>query len=295
MDASNDQLIPRQEAGELLRHAEHVEGLLVESAGPRDAQPVLVIHGGLPSEGCRPLLAQSSLCDHYRLIHYYRRGHAGSRVPRPGFDIADQVGDACGVLAALGTAPVHVIGHSVGVPIALQLALDHPELVRTVVAVEPAFVSRPQLGPWFEWVLTPVVTAYLAGDRAGAAARLLRLLDGPDYEEKFGATLGRGWQDRAGTALHGCLAVDFPGSMSWRLPPARAACIRQPALVLSGSNTLAQFACIADDLAAWLPAVSTAVVVGATHNVFGCQPESAAAAIARFLAAHQDSDVTDAA
>lgn len=294
MDTRDDQTQP-QIAVEPMGLVEHVDGLLVESIGPREAETVLVIHGGLPADGCRPLLGQSSLRDRYRLIHYYRRGHAGSRVPRPGFDIDDHVADACAVLAALGTAPVHVIGHSVGVPIVLQLALDRPELVRTVVAVEPAFVSRPQLGPWFEWVLTPIVTAYLAGDRAGAVSRLLRLLDGPDYEERLGATLGREWLHAATASMHGCLTVDFPGSMSWRLPRARAACIRQPALVMSGSHTLAQIACIADDLAAWLPSASTSVIVGATHNVFGCQPEAAAAAIARFLAAHEDSDVTDAA
>lgn len=294
MDARDDRQSQPQTAVEPMGQVERVDGLLVESAGPREAEAVLIIHGGLPSDGCRPLLAQSSLRDRYRLIHYYRRGHAGSPVPGPDFDIDDHVADACAVLAALGTAPVHVVGHSVGVPIALQLALDRPELVRTVVAVEPAFVSRPQLGPWFEWVLTPIVSAYLAGDRAGAVARLLRLFDGPDYDVKLASTLGREWLAAASAAVHGCLTVDIPGSMSWRLPRARAACIRQPALVMSGSHTLAQIACIADDLAAWLPSVSTAVVVGATHNVFGCQPEAAAAAIARFLAAHEDSDVTAA-
>jgi pimeloyl-ACP methyl ester carboxylesterase len=38
----------------------------------------------------------------------------------------------------MGIAPAHIVGHSFGAAVALNLTLRHPELVRTLVLAEPA-------------------------------------------------------------------------------------------------------------------------------------------------------------
>jgi 3-oxoadipate enol-lactonase len=53
-------------------------------------------------------------------------------------------GDAAALVRALGVAPVHVVGLSLGGLIAFQLAVDHPTLVRSLSIVNsgPAVVPR---------------------------------------------------------------------------------------------------------------------------------------------------------
>ena len=50
------------------------------------------------------------------------------------------------VLASLRVNRADVLGHSIGTLIAMHLALDAPELVRSLVLVEPTFASRPESG-----------------------------------------------------------------------------------------------------------------------------------------------------
>ncbi|MFI5008728.1 MAG: alpha/beta fold hydrolase [Solirubrobacterales bacterium] len=69
---------------------------------------------------------------HFDTIVYDHRGvGASSRVEAP-FTIADLATDAAGLLGALGVESAHVMGISMGGMIAQELALAHPELLRTL-------------------------------------------------------------------------------------------------------------------------------------------------------------------
>ncbi len=68
----------------------------------------------------------------FDVISYDHRGvGASSRVEAP-FAIADLAQDAAGLLGALGVESAHVMGISMGGMIAQELALGHPELIRTL-------------------------------------------------------------------------------------------------------------------------------------------------------------------
>lgn len=69
----------------------------------------------------------------YRVIRLDVRGHGASDKPRGPYRVEDFTGDAIAVLRTQGTGPVHVVGLSMGGMIALQMALDAPELVRSLV------------------------------------------------------------------------------------------------------------------------------------------------------------------
>jgi pimeloyl-ACP methyl ester carboxylesterase len=47
--------------------------------------------------------------------------------------IADHTADASALLDHLGLRPVHIACHSSGAAVAAQLALDHPEIVHTLI------------------------------------------------------------------------------------------------------------------------------------------------------------------
>jgi 3-oxoadipate enol-lactonase / 4-carboxymuconolactone decarboxylase len=61
-------------------------------------------------------------------------GHGAAPVPSTGFTVADLAAAVADGLASVIRGPVHVAGDSLGGAVALQLALDRPELVATVTA-----------------------------------------------------------------------------------------------------------------------------------------------------------------
>jgi 3-oxoadipate enol-lactonase len=65
------------------------------------------------------------------IVYDHRGVGASSRLEFP-FTIADLAQDAAGLLAALEVESAHVMGISMGSMIAQELALGHPELVRTL-------------------------------------------------------------------------------------------------------------------------------------------------------------------
>ena len=117
---------------------------------PARASRCCYSHGGLLADENGPLLEQPALTDKYRVINYHRRGFAGSEHPDGKAKIADQVADARALLDELGVERTHVVGHSLGGVIGLQLALDHPDQVHTLALLEPALtgaIAKSQAGP----------------------------------------------------------------------------------------------------------------------------------------------------
>src|SRR2546423_14163143 len=92
-------------------------------------EPVLLIHGALVADGLRPLAEGDGLAERYQLIVYHRRGVAGSDDVRPPYTLRDQAADARALLGELGVERAHVVGHSYGAAVALQLAADALEVV----------------------------------------------------------------------------------------------------------------------------------------------------------------------
>ena len=75
-----------------------------------------------------PLLASQ-----YRLIVFDNRGVGQTSAPNTPYSIRQMAEDAAGLLDAIGLSGVHVAGHSMGGQIAQELALAHPERVRTLM------------------------------------------------------------------------------------------------------------------------------------------------------------------
>jgi non-heme chloroperoxidase len=114
--------------------------LYYERAGK--GEPVLFSHG-IPTD-YRAWAAQvEAFSPGYSTITYSRRYAAPNH--RDG-DVSDSTieanaADLKGLIENLGVAPVHLVGHSYGGFIAAYLAAEHPDLVRTLVLVEPAIAT----------------------------------------------------------------------------------------------------------------------------------------------------------
>jgi pimeloyl-ACP methyl ester carboxylesterase len=116
--------------------------------------PEVLLIGGLgdPIEAWQPQL--DGLSDRYRVIAFDNRGAGRTPLPEGPLTIAAMADDAAAVLRALDVPGAHVAGFSGGSVIAQELALRHPELVRSLVListwgrVEPYFRAMVEGWRW---------------------------------------------------------------------------------------------------------------------------------------------------
>jgi 3-oxoadipate enol-lactonase len=107
-----------------------------EVHGQGDA--LVMIHGGLGGgEGCSSFVEHHApaLSPRFQLIVYDRRAAGQSETPADGYSIANYAQDLFLLLERLGVAQAHILGSSAGGPIAMQFALDHPEMTRTLLLI----------------------------------------------------------------------------------------------------------------------------------------------------------------
>jgi len=116
-----------------------VNGLSFAYVEQGSGATVILVHGAVSDY--REWAGQmAALAPRYRVIAYSRRYHWPNSSPGADADVRVEVqaDDLAAIIKALGVAPAHIVGHSFGGAVALNLTLNHPELVRTLVLAEPA-------------------------------------------------------------------------------------------------------------------------------------------------------------
>jgi non-heme chloroperoxidase len=122
-------------------------GLVIECArqGRPGGPAVLLLHGITDTwRSFEPVLPW--LPPHWHVVSMTQRGHGGSSTA-VSYRTREFAADAAALVAALGLPPVLVVGHSMGAVNALRLAIDHPAVVRGVVAAGgfASFSDKPEL------------------------------------------------------------------------------------------------------------------------------------------------------
>ncbi len=72
----------------------------------------------------------------YRCIAYDHRGQGQSDATEAGYDIENLTKDAAALIKALGVEKCHFVGLSMGGFVALRMALDHSDLVRSISVLD---------------------------------------------------------------------------------------------------------------------------------------------------------------
>jgi pimeloyl-ACP methyl ester carboxylesterase len=99
------------------------------------------------------------LADRYRLTAFDNRGAGRTAMPDDPVSVEVMADDPAGVLRALDIRSAHVAGFSGGSIVAQELALCHPELVRSLVLQSTWPVMDPYLRSWLLFVRWPVEVA----------------------------------------------------------------------------------------------------------------------------------------
>jgi pimeloyl-ACP methyl ester carboxylesterase len=114
--------------------------LYYERAG--NGESVVFSHG-IPTDYRAWASQVDAFSKSYSTIAYSRRYAAPNQRQGDVTDstIGNNAADLKGLIEKLGIAPVHLVSHSYGGFVAAYLAADHPDLVRTLVLVEPAIAT----------------------------------------------------------------------------------------------------------------------------------------------------------
>jgi len=263
------------------------DGAELEYEVTGSGEPVVFIHGAFIADTFRPLLAVPSLADQYRLILYHRRGYAGSSRASGPVSVTRQAADCRALLRHLGVNRTHVVGHSYGGAVALQLALDTPGVAHSLALLEPALMLGASAQGYRE-SLARVVERYR---EAGAAIAVDEFLQArwPGYRTALERALPGAFAQAvadAGTTFEG----ELPGLLDWRFSEAEARRISQPALSVLGGESDALSSRFGEThrlLLTWLPHAEGFVLPGTTHFLQLENPRGTAEVLAAFWARHR--------
>jgi pimeloyl-ACP methyl ester carboxylesterase len=210
-----------------------IDGITLEYEEGGTGEPVVFIHGALMAGTFQHMMDQPGLKD-FRLIRYSRRGYAGS-TGDPAVPMSRQAADCVALLRKLKAEPAHLVGHSSGGSIAIQVALDSAESVRSLTLLEPALLDVPSAGALLERAGASV-PVFQAGDNAAAVDAFLKPVCGDDYRASVERTVP-GALDQATRDAATFFAGEFPALGEWQFTRESASLIKQPVLSVLGANT----------------------------------------------------------
>jgi pimeloyl-ACP methyl ester carboxylesterase len=262
-----------------------IGGATLEYAVAGVGEPVIFVHGAFIADTFEPLLTEPSLAA-CQLITYRRRGYAGSSRTPGSFGVAQQAADCRALLAHLTIAQAHVVGHSFGGAVALQLARDSPSVVGSLVLIEPGLMIGASAGPYRE-ALARGGSRYL---EVGTTVVIDEFLQArwPGYRQRLDRLLPRAFEQAVADAAT-WFESELPAQLAWHFDTAEAAQISQPVLSVLGGESEAlwdRFGEVHRWLLESLPQAEGTVLPETTHLPQFQRPRLLAEALAGFFARH---------
>lgn len=251
-----------------------------------DGEPLVLVHAAVLADWFVPLEREPAVAG-LRRIRVTRTGYADPAPAEP-LSVADHAAECAALLRRLGVSGARVLAHSAGCVFALQLALDHPELVGELVLVEPPLVDP--LVPVEDRAAVAAAIGPAVGVAMGAVARgdlptafdaFLTAVCGPEYRTVLESTLGRDGLERAERDCGYCFTGEVPALVAWPFDAERARRIEQPVHLVAGGDSPVFTHRLVDHLAGMLPDARTTVVPGHNHLL----PLTAPAALAELVRA----------
>ena len=259
-----------------------VNGVNLFYAEKGAGEPVVFVHG-IPTDYRAWESQLDSFSEHYRAISYSRRYayHNAREGDLLDSTVENNAIDLMGLLEKLRVTPAHIVGHSYGGFISLCVAAHHPDLVRSLVLVEPAVSTLLVKNPknFLEFLLLFLRSTSVALSAAKYVRKgnnpAFKALDNGDLltavkhnldaiEDKDGVLDGLSAKTRAmmidNARTVGELRTRFP---VFTRDDARR--MRTPSLLISGESSALILRRIGEILAESIPNCERAAISGAGH------------------------------
>lgn len=233
---------------------------------PTGSATILLLHGlGATCDSWALQIPDLTLAG-FRVLAPDARGFGKSTYPGGNARIADMARDMARLLGHLQIEEATVIGISMGGTLALQLALDHPHLVNSLVLVNTFASLRPdRLGVWFYFFLR-FILVHTMGLPTQAKAVAQRIFPAPEQAamrqvliEQICQADPRGYR----AAMRALALFDVAKRLGE---------IRCPTLVITGENDTTVSPKIQSILAEKIPTARQVVIPGAGHAASVEQP-----------------------
>jgi pimeloyl-ACP methyl ester carboxylesterase len=269
-------------------------------------EPVVFVHGSASDLRTWHGQLEAIGATHRAIVYSRRYARPNQPIPEGADDpMLPHVDDLVCFLRQVDAAPAHLIGHSWGGFVALLAAIRHPEVVRTLVLMEPPvlplFVSTPPrpsellrtllLRPrtaiaimrFGITVADPAAKAYRRGDDTLGFETFARGVLGSDAFERLSPKRKAQASDN--------VAVDKAQLLGKGFPPLSDDEVRKvsaPTLLLCGERSPALFHRLTERLEELLPNVRRMEVPDASHIVHEDNPQVVNRAIVEFLSGATD-------
>lgn len=244
--------------------------LYYEVAG--EGHPLVFLHSGLTNS--QMWNAQwESFAQHYRAIRYDLRGFGWSRIPPGPYSNRE---DLSQLLRFLGVERAYLVGSSMGGYLAIDFALEHPEMVAALVLIGSG-VSGEQPSDFLLERWKEIDAAAEGGDIAQAVELELQLwVDGPGRSPGSAPAVMREEVRRMNTHNFERAPEQEQGQQQGLEPPAiaRLAEIHVPTLVLVGNQDVPDKLASADVLERGIAGARKVVMPGVAHLPSMEQPEA---------------------
>jgi pimeloyl-ACP methyl ester carboxylesterase len=226
-----------------------------------EGEPLLLLHGGFCAaetfDGLTPLLAEA-----HRVYLPERRGHGRTPDPDGPITFENMAEDTIAFMEAIDLPSAHLVGWSDGAVVALCVALQRPDLVRTLVLIGTAVnldglapEAREQLASG----LTPEILPPVLRELYASVSP-----DGPDHFDAVFEKLTATWK------VEPSLALDELGKLA------------MPTLVMLGERDLVTVEHAAAVQRA-IPDAQLEIVPGVGHEFPMVTPELASRPVLAFL------------
>lgn len=280
---------------------DHIFPYLEDGSG----SPLILVHGSL--NDYRSWGEQvTPFAEKYHVIAYSRRYHYPDQ---PTATITDysfslHADDLIALIEALKLAPANIVGASYGGYSALLTALKKPDLVKTMVLVEP-----PVLPLLLSDVKNPlqILLLLLKNFSAGRSFLNFGMKALEPAKKRFNkgyikegirlftnGVLGKGSYEELSEEVKASLLDNAPALRAELFGPGfppdfpkkEAARLQIPTLLVKGSDSPRFFHAIADELDRLLPLSHQIVVPDTSHDIHQQQPEAFNEQVFRFLSRH---------
>lgn len=262
----------------------------IEYSDSGSGEPIVLVHAGVFGDWFLPL-SESRVLDGFRVIRVRRAGY-GARTPAGHLTLGDHAHHVAAVADRLDLHKIHWVGHSSSCQIGLALAIDRPELVHSLILLEPAAVGGFEVPASAELVRRfagPAMAAFKAGDAQMAFDTFMRGVCGDGHRAVTEARLGQEGLERAVRDSQFFFRDELPAVLESQFGTAQGSRIRQPVLVVEGGDgaRLGPLSGQVTELTkTFLPHAEVVIIPGVNHQLPLQDPETVGRVITTFARQH---------